>query len=86
MRESLSVTGLSAEMEVYSFVLNYLTQEGLAVVKQALRGCQNVYEGANEMEADAVFGGVGVHFIAEMQTNGDVYRVKLTVTGYLSDE
>ena len=86
MRESLSVTCLDASFESYSFVLNYLTQEGLATVKQALRGCQNVYEGANEMEADAVFGGVGVHFIAEIQTNGDIYRVKLTVTGYLLED
>ncbi len=88
VRESLAVTVLDEESEIYSFTLNYLTAEGVSAVENLMRSCTvlnetDLGEGSMEYRVRKIIGVKVFTIVARVDPRGAHYTASLDLSGFV---
>ena len=87
VREDLSVTVIEDENEIYSFVLNYLSESDAALLKQTLLSCTVLFnqtnaDGSEDIRAQKAIGAKVFTFVVRITSQNDVYKATVNLTGF----
>ena len=87
VREDLSVTVIEDKNEIYSFVLNYLSESDAALLKQTLLSCTVLFnqtnaDGSVDLRVQKVIGVKAFTFVVRITGQNDVYKVTVNLTGF----
>ena len=87
VREDLSVTVIEDENEIYSFVLNYLSESDVALLKQTLLNCTVLFnqtnaDGSVDLRVQKVIGVKAFTFVVRITGQNDVYKATVNLTGF----
>ena len=87
VREDLSVTVIEDENEIYSFVLNYLSESDVALLKQTLLSCTVLFnqtnaDGSVDLRVQKMIGVKAFTFVVRITGQNDVYKVTVNLTGF----
>ncbi len=87
VREDLSVTLIEDKNEIYSFVLNYLSESDVALLKQTLLSCTVLFnqtnaDGSVDLHVQKVIGVKAFTFVVRITGQNDVYKATVNLTGF----
>ena len=87
VREDLVATALDEKNEIYSFALNYLSEQGAERVKLELLRCtvklsERTADGSVDLHVQKIIGAKAFTFMVKVTSQSGVYKATFSVRGY----